>query len=104
MFQLVSKRALARKERQLANYDRYGNMDLCACGSLMKCDGECRQRHIQCNGIVKCCSVWRLEAPSRHNRTERDTNNNEKSFELCDKERIRIRRENRLKKGVSQNG
>ena len=46
-------------------------VDMCACCSLMKCEGPCREAHTNDTGVVKCFELYQID-PSLINLKEKD--------------------------------
>lgn len=87
------KRDQVKRKRSISNYNRYAGVDLCSCGSLMRCEGVCRDKHMQQDHTVKCVCVWRLERPRYKDAIRNKRRHKVSSPERGEKERARERHE-----------
>jgi len=66
---METRKADTRKQKRMQlkaiRNRRLLGRDLCACGSSMRCDGVCRNTHLNSVNVVVCPSVYRLEPPKK---------------------------------------
>ncbi len=50
-----------KKVAQAEKLRPFLNVDMCACCTLMKCEGPCREAHTNDTGVVKCFELYQID-------------------------------------------